>query len=334
MENSILMRTLGSTALLYLVCAGISAQEAAPVSGPILGFVADASSGVRPIIGIPGAATLGSALLSTTQAENVVFSTGRDYALALLAPDRRVALFRDLRTAPSVADLPAPPGAGRLAVSPSGNAAVLYYPEAGAVAVLNGLPDSPALSWSTAAPQLTAELAALAVADGGGGILLASGQRSPVWLIRPDGGPQVLSYVAASPSLAFLPSSLDALIADGGASTVTLARDVEGSIRLTQVGGPAEGVSNPVAVVASADGRNALVANSEPAGVVTLSLGGGESSLVPCNCRVTALEPLSGGAAFRVNQPGDGPIWLLDAAVSPPRMVFVPESLAVQQGGE
>ncbi|HSW50118.1 MAG TPA: hypothetical protein VLH09_08085, partial [Bryobacteraceae bacterium] len=240
MANSILTRTLGSVALLCLVSLGVPAQDAAPVSGPVLGFVADASNGIRPIIGIPGAATLGSALLSTAQTESVVFSPRRDYALALLAPDHRVALLRDLRAGPGAADLPAPLGAGRLAISPSGDAAVLYYPEARTVAVLTGLPDSPALSWSTTAPQLDSAVAALAVADGGGGILLASGRQSPVWLIRPDGSSRVVSYVEAAPSLAYLASSRDALITDAAASIVTLARDNGGAVQLTQIGGPAE----------------------------------------------------------------------------------------------
>jgi hypothetical protein len=115
---------------------------------------------------------------------------------------------------------------------------------------------------------------------------------------------------------------------------VTLARDNGGSIQLAQIGDPAEGISKPVAIVAFAGNRGVLVANSEPAGIVALGLAGGESTVVLCNCRVAVLEALAGGMAFRVNQPGEGPLWILDAAGSPPRMVFVPESLPVRQGGE
>ena len=48
--------------------------------------------------------------------------------------------------------------------------------------------------------------------------------------------------------------------------------------------------------------------------MVSLSLAGEEPVALPCDCRVTGLERLAGGAAFRLSDPGDGPLWLLDAA--------------------
>jgi hypothetical protein len=330
MAKLIVMRAARLTALICLGFLGLSAQERLPVSGPVLGFVSDDSGGIRPILGVPGAAILGRSTRPLVRPEGVAFSPGRDYALALLLPDHRAALLRGLRTGATVVDLEVPPGAGRVAISPSGDAAVLYYPERQSVAVIAGLPDSPSLSWSREAPYLST-LASLAVSDGGGAVLVAAAvDQSAVWLISSDGAAQVVSYVAAAPSLAFLAGSRDALIADGGANTVTLARQAEGPIQLTQIGGAAEGVSRPVAVAATAGNHSVLVANSEPAGVVTLSLAGGEPSVVPCNCQVIALEPLAGGTTFRVNEPGEGPLWLLDMASSPPRMVFVPDEAPVR----
>jgi hypothetical protein len=222
----------------------------------------------------------------------------------------------------------------------------LYYPDTQSVAVLAGLPQSPAVSWSLETAALAGGLAALAVSDDGGAVLVATaGEPGSVWLLAPDGSDRLLSHVPGAPSLAFLAESHDALVADGATGTVALVRDAAGQSQITQIGGPAEGVSRPVAVAASTDRRQAFVANAEPAGVVILSLEGEPPLAVPCQCSVTGLEALADGGTFRLSDPGEGPVWLLDAAASPPRIVFVPDSapahprpgrapLPVRAGGE
>jgi hypothetical protein len=133
----------------------------------------------------------------------------------------------------------------------------------------------------------------------------------------------VLYSVAGLPSLAFLGSSLDAVVADGASSQVWLIRDPAGQTQIAQIGGLAEGVSRPVAV-ASANGK-VFVANGEPGGVLSLSLSGEEAVSVRCECTPTSLERLADGTSFRLNEAGRGPIWLLDSRSSPPRVVFVPD---------
>jgi hypothetical protein len=175
MAKMILIRTVGCAVLLCLGFLGLTAQDRPPVSGPVLGFVSEGAGGIRPILGLPGAATLGRPTWAARRSETVVFSPSRDYALALHLPDHRVDLLRGLSAAASAVDLPVPAGAGRIAISPSGDTAVLYYPESRSVAVLAGLPEFPSLSWSLEVPHLTGGLAALAVSDDAGAVLLAAG---------------------------------------------------------------------------------------------------------------------------------------------------------------
>ena len=334
----------------FALLGGLPAQDqtdSQPVSGPVVGFVADRLSGVRPILGVPGAATLGLPVLRDSGFQSIALSPSRDYALALVARGRQTVLLRNLKS--SVVDaveLQAPPGAGRMAISLSGEAAVVHYPETQSVAVLTGLPQSPAVSWGLEAPALAGGLTALAVSNDGGAVLIATaGEPSSVWLLAPDGGGRFLSYVAGAPSLAFLAGSHDVLIADGALSTVMLVRDATGQGQVTQIGGQGEGVSRPIAVAAAADNRHVFVANADPAGIVSLSLEGEQPLVVPCQCTLTGLEPLADGTTFRLSDPGEGPIWLLDAAGAPPRIVFVPDQspvrpalrrspLPVRSGGE
>jgi hypothetical protein len=144
-------------------------------------------------------------------------------------------------------------------------------------------------------------------------------------------GQRFLYTVAGSPSLAFLVGSLDAAIADGTAGTVVLVRDPAGQPQVTQIGGQAEGVSQPLAIAASQDNSRIFVANAQPAGVVSLSLTGEDPATQPCACTMTGLERMAGGTAFRLNEPGNGPIWVLDAGGPTLRVVFVPEQMQLQR---
>jgi hypothetical protein len=304
-----------------------------PVSGPVLGFVASGPTGVRPILGIPGAATLGSPVLPGAGFAGIAFSASRDYALALVARGRQAVLLRNLTSSIDAVQLPVAPGAVRMAISPSGASAALYYPDTRSVTVLAGLPNAPAVSWKLESQDLAGGLLALAVSDDAGAILAAAaGQPSAVWLLAADGSSRILSQVAAAPSLAFVAGGHDVLIADAGLNTVTLVRDATGQALVRQIGAQAEGVSRPVAVSASADGLHAIVANQDPAGVVVLSLDGEPPLALPCQCAVTGLEPLADGTTFRLSDPGEGPVWLLDSASSPPRVVFVPNPRLARPG--
>jgi hypothetical protein len=201
----------------------------------------------------------------------------------------------------------------------------LYYSSAAKAEVLTGLPDSPSLAWSLDLAGVDGGLAALAVSDGGGALLVAaSGQPAPIWLAAPATGQRLLYAASASPSLTFLSRSEDAAIADASTGEVLLVRDPRSGPRLTVIGGPAEGVTHPAAIAASRDNRRILVLNADPAGVVSLELSGDEPFRLSCACAPTALERMTGGAVFRLNEPGQGPIWLLDTAGSAPRIVFVP----------
>jgi hypothetical protein len=100
---------------------------------------------------------------------------------------------------------------------------------------------------------------------------------------------------------------------------------------VTQIGGQTEGVSRPVAVAAAQDNRRIFVANAQPAGVVVLSLTGEDPVTQPCACTLTGLARMAGGTAFRLNEPGDGPIWVLDTGGGSMRVVFVPERMQLQR---
>ena len=321
-----------SAGVLALAFYPARAQDAQRIAGPVMGFSVDQAAGIRPILGLPGAATLGQPVISAAGLDGVTLSPARDYALALLSSGREVVLVKNLRATAGAAVLDVVPGPTRIAISPSGDAAVLYYAETARVRVLTGLPESPSVRWSLDLTGLSGKPAALAVSDGGGAVLVApTGEPAPVWIATADAGQRFLYTAAGSPSLTFLVGSQDAAIADGATGAVVLVRDPAGQPQVTQIGGQAEGVSHPLAIAASQDNSKIFVANAQPAGVVSLSLTGKDPETQPCACTPTGLERMAGDSVFRLNEPGGGPIWVLDAGGPTMRVVFVPEQMQLQR---
>jgi DNA-binding beta-propeller fold protein YncE len=326
------LRSIAISALLALVLSGSLCAQDQPDSrvlrGPVIGFVYEQTLGIRPILGIPGAATLGPAVLARDGVESVTLAPGGDYAMAVLANGRQVAIVRNLSTVPSAAVVDVSAGPARIAFSPTGDAAAFYYSDTARAEVLTGLPGSPTLAWNFDLAGLQSGLGALAINDGGGALLVAAaGEPAPIWLATPEVGQRFLYAASASPSLTFLFRSEDAAIADASTGDLVLVRDPKGEAKLTRIGGPAQGISRPVAIAATRDNRRILVANATPAGVVSLELSGDQPVKLACACAPTALERLAGGSVFRVSEPGNGPIWLLDTAGSTPRIVFVPDQM-------
>jgi hypothetical protein len=294
----------------------------------VIGFVDDKATGIRPILGRLGAATLGPAVVAQISLESVTLAPDGDYALAVLTRGRRVAIVRNLGTAPSATALDLPAGPARIAFSPSGDAAAFYYSDTAKVEVFTGLPGSPSLAWKFDLADVPSGLAALAISDGGGALLVAAaGEPAPIWLVAPEQGQRFLYSASASPSLTFLSQSEDAAIAETSTGDVVLVRDPKGEPQLSRIGGAAEGISRPIALAAARDNRRIFVVNAEPAGVVILELSGHEPFRLACSCVPTTLARMAGGSVFRLNEPGVDPIWLLDTASSTPRIVFVPDQM-------
>jgi hypothetical protein len=327
MLTSRIFSIAASSAVFALAFSPALAQDAQRIEGPVLGFSVDQAAGIRPILGVPGAATLGSPVISAEGLGGVELSPARDYALALLSSGCEVVLIKNLKSKAGASALDVVPCPKRMAISPSGDAAVLYYDEPNRVQVLVGLPDSPSVSWTLNVSDLPGWPAALAVSDGGGAVLISpAGDSASVWLAVPAVSRRLPYTGVGAPSLAFLVGSLDVVIADGDAGVVVV-RDAAGQPQVTRIGGQAEGVSHPLAVAASQDNSRVFVANAQPGGVVSLSLTGKNPETQSCDCTVTGLWRMAGGTAFRLNEAGDGPVWVLDTAGAKLRVVFVPEQI-------
>lgn len=314
--------------------AALRAQDQSDVRllrGPVVGFFYDRDAGIRPVLGILGAATLGAAVLSSSGIQMAALAPRGDYALVVLSEGGTVALVRDLSRAPQAAALEAPDSPSRIVFSPDGGAAALYYARLGRVEVFRGLPDRPEPAWSSEVSLLESDLEELALSAGGNMILAAgSGEPCPVWLIDPDQGQRLIRWTQAKPKLAFLNHREAAAVVDGGSGAVWLVEDLRDEPSFTSLGETLE-ISRPVALAADPQDRRLFVATQEPPGVVGLSLTGQEMLRLTCPCTPGVLERLAGSAAFRLSEQGGAPVWLLDTGGAAPRIVFVPEAVRIQR---
>ncbi|MCL6543787.1 MAG: hypothetical protein K6T61_01045 [Bryobacteraceae bacterium] len=311
---------------------GQDQNEVRTVRGPVMGFLYDRNTGIRPVLGIPGAATLGAAVLSPSGIRAAGLAPGGDYAVAVLSEGGTVALVRNLSHAPQAAVLEAPSSPTRIAFSPDGSAAAFYYAPLGRVEVYQGLPDNPELAWSSELSALEGELEELALSAGGRMILAAgSGEPCPVWIIDPEQGQRLIRWTEAKAKLAFLNRREAAVIADGGTGKLWLAEDLKHQPSFSPLGGAMPEISRPAAVAVDPLDRRVFVAVQDPPGVVGLSLTGEETLRLACPCTPGTLDRLGESAAFRLSEEASAPVWLLDAGGAAPRIVFVPEAVRIQR---
>ena len=327
--------------LLILAASSILDAQMAEgrMSGPLLGYVFDSTAeSLRPILGIPGAATLGDPLDLGRSLASAAISPQQDYFLAVAQQDQEVLLGRLEAEQPSVTPiLEARRGAERIALSPTGNWAALYHRGVQRIQLIAGLPLRPTLTRDLDLSALPGSLNALAISDAGL-VLVSVGEAGSLVGFDDRGESRYLAAAGQASSIAFLENRDDAVVADRSANTVAVIRNVTGVVEWIPLATEKDGISAPRAVEVSSDNRRAFVANSGRGDVVILDLTGGVLSRLSCPCAVSGFERLKGPSRFRLTPVTEAPLWVLDGDTEEARVVFVPrlsglaEASAVSSG--
>jgi len=310
--------------VMAVLLAGVAAaQTGTTLSGPTLGLVFDASqSALRPIRGIPGAATMGDAVNLGFRLASATVSPRQDCALAVKADDSSLVLVRAGGASAAVPG--AWPAPALVVFSPAGTAAALYDSGAGRVQVLTGLPDAAAVQSDVDISALAGPVAALAVDDAGSTLFLAAGAAETVALYRigMDGTSQFLASFRSVAALRLSANGREALLADSAAGAVYAIRDLRGAGRMETIASGRDGLGTPIAVESDSAGR--IFVADQAGNVTILNRGRGPVVSLPCGCTPAGLFRLSGTATFRLTNPSDGPMWVLDASGTDARIVAVP----------
>jgi len=293
-------------------------------AGAVLGYAWDSTAaGLRPILGVPGAAQFGSPIYG-----------GASYNNARACMEKKYALLTNSSGQASLAPLPSGvpvqiadhlSAKEQIAISPSCSAALLYAPGTSIATLVLGLPGSPkaqSLDLSQAGAITSA------VVSDSGLVLVASGQSASginVEAVSSDGTTMQVTAVTGLAGMAFLPASQNALIGDAGRSTIWLASNLPASTSLNRVATSSDGVAQPTAIASSSDGRWLIVANQNGASILRVDLTRqSATSQVACSCTATRLARLNGNSTFLLSDLSTGPLWTFDGDSPSPRILFIP----------
>jgi hypothetical protein len=316
----VILMTLHAFRIFLLIASAALCLQAqtSQINGPVSGYVFDASArSLRPILGLPGASLFGDPLQFGFDVASAFVAPRQDAAF-VVAADHTVHVFRFDAGAVSERNLDSlPPAPERVVFSPSGSAAALYA--GGSIAIVKGLPDSPAVAGGMDLPSGTT-LDSLAISDDGAVLLLSANQAVRFYSSFTDLGK--LMDTSGAVLMAFAAGGHDAAIADPSGAGIVLFHDLAGSGDSRVLAAPDDAIAAASALAFSADGQRLLVASSAAQSVTTFDLAAGGRSAIACECTPKFLARM--GSLFRLNDPGSEPLWLLDTRASDARLVFVP----------
>ena len=316
-----------------LLCATavVMAQTSAPtVALPMVGFVVDNAHRLRPIVGIPAAASVGTPLELGFEIGSATIAPGRDYVLAT-NPEKAWPVLIQVRGA-GVDVIPTEtliahetsvdePRISRIALSPNGSTAGFLSESQGRLYVLAGLPKSP-VAVAELSVEALGSIGTFAVSDDGRSIAISpsSSESGSVAFLTVTGSARYVTSVRHAAAISFLRGSEDAIIAD----------DVENRIysfsggQLLSIASSEDGIAHPIAIAVSNDNAQILVANEQSGSVIAIDRNGGVHQPFFCDCRLTGLHPTATESVFRLTDFTGGPVLLFDATTPAPRTIFVP----------
>jgi WD40 repeat protein len=327
--------------VLLLPCFLSGQQNPGSLGPPTLGFLFDAGShALRPLVGIPGASLLGAPLKTGPELVDVAISPRQNYFLAVADDSRQLKL---LQLSPGGFSATSVDGAllaaDRIFFSPTGTAAAVYRSTDGILQIISGLPSSPLVRGEIPLAGATSPLISAAVADDGDVALVAtaSGESGSLFLVVASSGTlRPIPVSGPVSAVAFRSQTHDAIAASSSQNQIFLLQNVTGDGQFQIIASADEGISKPIAVEFSNDGRKAFVANSDAGKIIMLDISGGQSLSISCGCTPTGLYRLNGNAVFRLTDSFQDPLLLFDGDASPPRIVFVPPDSTQKhpQGGD
>ncbi len=322
--------TIRCALLTAALAAGAFAADdsaSAGLRGPVMGYVLDGPmQAIRPINGIPGSSTLGPAVALPFPAAAAAFSPRGDFALAVsAADDHKVYLLRNLGAVSPAADVidGALSGADRVLLNADASAAVLLSSDARRAQLVRGLPGSPSAGPPLDLSSIPGSITALAVDRAATNILIAAtdGGQGAIYFGAADPPadpalrPRLIANFGSPTALALLHGDQDAIIADAAVNRLTLLHNFAGTPEAFLLAGERDGVSGPAGLQVSPDGRKLYIANG---GSRTLSVWNFEAQSMeasfPLDAEPTRLVPLQAPSTFVLNEAGENPLLLLDAA--------------------
>jgi hypothetical protein len=303
--------------------------QAQAIHGPVLGFVSETTgTAVRPLLGVPGASSVGDRLPLNMAVRRLQVAPKQDYLLALGKEGKSVFLFDLAAATLSARPLAFPGAADLLSISPTGSAAAIYDSVTRRVYAVTGLPRNPGHIRTFDASQVSGRVSGLSVTDDGA-LALVRTEKGDSESLRMEFtiiGDTGISWrvPTADAAVGFVPGRRDIVVADNLTKSVFLVTDIGRSYARLPLFAPANDSEVFSGAAMSEDASRVFVA-TQTGTVAIMEVGTGRITWLSCECRPTTLEPLKGGALFRLTEvSATEPIVALDVSSPEPRFVLTP----------
>jgi hypothetical protein len=300
-------RVISKTLLLAGACAMIALGEDSRMSGPVPGFVFHAPThSIRPILGVPGSAYLGSMVVQdfdaasisplgksalATRGGQLYFVQGLDLAEPLATP---------IDGAISAVD--------RFAWSQDGLGSAVYSSDSRQAQILRAADPSQLPSVQSSLDLSSTDAAVSALAFDGKRLLVGAGS---VYLADPAGLKLLLRTVNPA-ALALGAGNGDLFVADRDSNRIWTIRDYAGDATPMLF---IDGLAAPVGLRLSANGRNLLIANSGNSSVDVLDVST-RSALkhIDLGFEPSRMDTVGSGALALLNTGSSSePLYLIDS---------------------
>jgi hypothetical protein len=319
------MRTRLLLSFATLLCAEAARAQNGNFSVPALGYVHDKEGrSLRPILGVPGAATVGDPLPSDFPITLAAIAPRLDYVLARAENQSKLLLIRHPGGDVSWSEIDGVNAdADQIVLDDSGRSAAVYSTGAGTVQVIAGLPDNPSVTRTIDAGGVRPGAMALS-ADGR---LLAAAFGDVLRVIDLETGNwKDLGAAGTVTSLAFAPNGRDLAVAAANPAAVWLIRDAASTADRRPVLGEADGLPTPAGVRFAGDSRLLIAAGSA---VTVVQLADNSRVDLKCACAPAVLEQLE-SSTFRLTDLSRGPLWILHESDEGSRLLFVPPPVSAE----
>jgi hypothetical protein len=301
-----------STVVLCSVCC---AQMS--IHGVVSGYVLDGRSGtVRPVLGIPGAAYLGTALSLPWGVTALGIRGSRDIAVAISQEQpRRAYVVHGLSGAATAARLEAIlPDSDRVFLSADGSAAAIVSTSQQQVQIVTNLASAPAVS--DALPlALRGKITTVAVSNSGCALVAGaddqSGQLVEICAANPGAVIPIFDRDAFRPTAVAWLSDQKVAVADAASNQVLLFANLDGSAP-TVLLDRSSGIDSPVGLVAVDSSTMAVAITGGAALVVARTDGSRPPRIVALPVAPSQLEALDSPSILVSNALLDFPLLLVD----------------------
>jgi hypothetical protein len=296
--------------VILLFCAGMVRAQ---IVSPQLGLVEDGSR-LRPVYGIPAAAAVLPPLDYGREFARVAVSPRQDYAIASDSNTGVVLLVVASEASPLRGAAANP---DRIAISPRGSAAGLWFSSAGHLQIISGLPGSPSVR-DVPTAFLNELPSALAVSDDGA--LAVGAWPDGLYSFGSSGEATRIPMRERIATLAFYGSGHDLALATRLQILKIANAGSAGAISTLYQAGPLD----PVGLAFSWDNHRLTLAE-RMGSLLTLDLGSGATSEFDCGCSPEGVFPMGAsvfritafdGSTFRLFDSSSGSLFLVPSASS------------------